>query len=443
MSANKVLQPKTPKEIVELLDRHVIGQSDAKRAIAIAFRNRWRRKQLEREISEEIYPRNILMVGPTGVGKTEIARRLARLVEAPFIKVEATKFTEVGYVGRDVDSIIRDLIDVAYNAARDRAREANNQSATKAAEAKIINILVGEGASEETKNKFYERLHSGALDDKEVEISLPESQNAAASNMPMFDFPGGQMGVFNLGDMISKSLGGPKMKMVKLPVKEALIALIREESDRMVDETTLTNEALRAVEEDGIVFIDEIDKICSRNDGGKGEVSREGVQRDLLPLIEGTSVSTKYGIVKTDHILFIASGAFHLSKPSDLLPELQGRLPIRVELKALTQGDFERILVEPKASLLRQYEALFRVEGVEIAFEESGIKEIARIATDINREVENIGARRLHTIMEKLLEGLNYTANELAGSKVVVDAEYVATHLADITSKQDLAKFIL
>lgn len=432
---------RTPKQIVQELDRHVIGQEDAKRAIAIAFRNRWRRKQVNADIREEIYPRNILMVGPTGVGKTEIARRLAKLVDAPFIKVEATKFTEVGYVGRDVESIIRDLVEIAIHGAKEKYRNQNLEIATKAAHKRIINTLVGETASDETKAKFSEKLQSGALDAKEIEISLVD--NPTQNQSPMFEIPGGQMGVFNLGEMLSKSLGGTKTKVVKLSVKDALEAVIREESENLIDENKLTIEALRSVEEDGIVFIDEIDKICSRHDNGRGEVSREGVQRDLLPLIEGTTVGTKYGNVKTDHILFIASGAFHLAKPSDLLPELQGRLPIRVELKALTQDDFERILIEPKSSLLKQYEAIFAVEGVGVEFTKTGIAEIAKIATDINRDVENIGARRLHTIMEKLLEGLSFIANELSGTSVKVDKKYVQTNLADITATSDLSKFIL
>jgi ATP-dependent HslUV protease ATP-binding subunit HslU len=434
---------RSPREIVAELDRHVIGQNEAKRAVAIALRNRWRRQNVPEEIRGEIYPRNILMVGPTGVGKTEIARRLSKLVKAPFIKVEATKFTEVGYVGRDVDSIIRDLVDIAINMFREEARKKVEEQAKLATQARIINALVGEGASEDTKAKFLEKYLAGKLDDKEVEVSLQESQTGA-NQMPMFDVPGGQMGVFNLGDMLSKAMGGAKTKQVKLNVKDAYNAILKEEGDRLLDQDRIVHDALEAVQQDGIVFLDEIDKICSRSEShGKGEVSREGVQRDLLPLIEGTTVATKHGPVKTDHILFIGSGAFHLAKPSDLLPELQGRLPIRVELKPLSQDDFVRILKEPAASLLKQYKELFNVEKVTLEFKDDGIAEIAKLATELNKEIENIGARRLYTIMEKLLEEVNFTADEMPNETVTIDKAFVDKHLGDLVSKHDLAKFVL
>ena len=432
----------TPKGIVQELDKYVVGQQDAKRSVAIALRNRWRRKHVPQDMQEEIYPHNILMVGPTGVGKTEIARRLAKLVNAPFIKVEATKFTEVGYVGRDVDSIIRDLVEYGIKMMREKMRKEVVEKATTAAEARVIVALVGEKSSDETKKKFYEKFKRGTLDDHEVEINI---QEAPAGGVPMFDIPGmpgGQMGLLNIGEMLGKSMGGPKMKLAKLKVKDAYEAVLKEESDKLLDEERMIKEAIHLVENDGIVFLDEIDKIASRSET-RGDVSREGVQRDLLPLLEGSTVSTKYGIVKTDHILFIASGAFHLAKPSDLLPELQGRLPIRVELNALTEEDLVKILKEPKHSLIKQYRALFEVEKVTLDFVDSGIKEIARIATNINKEVENIGARRLHTILEKLLEGINFTASDTPDATIKIDKKYVETHLADITKKQDLSKFIL
>jgi ATP-dependent HslUV protease ATP-binding subunit HslU len=432
----------TPKGIVQELDKYVVGQQDAKRSVAIALRNRWRRKHVPQDMQEEIYPHNILMVGPTGVGKTEIARRLAKLVNAPFIKVEATKFTEVGYVGRDVDSIIRDLVEYGIKMMREKMRKEVVEKATTAAEARVIVALVGEKSSDETKKKFYDKFKRGTLDDHEVEINI---QEAPAGGVPMFDIPGmpgGQMGLLNIGEILGKSLGGPKMKLAKLKVKDAYELVLKEESDKLVDEERMIKEAIHLVENDGIVFLDEIDKIASRSET-RGDVSREGVQRDLLPLLEGSTVSTKYGIVKTDHILFIASGAFHLAKPSDLLPELQGRLPIRVELNALTEEDLVKILKEPKHSLIKQYKALFEVEKVTLDFVDSGIKEIARIATNINKEVENIGARRLHTILEKLLEGINFTASETPNSTIKIDKKYVESNLADITKKQDLSKFIL
>lgn len=434
----------TPKEIVAELDRYVIGQQEAKRAVAIALRNRWRRKHVAPEIRDEIYPHNILMVGPTGVGKTEISRRLAKLVKAPFIKVEATKFTEVGYVGRDVDSIIRDLLDISINMIRKQMREEVVNKAATAAQERILIALVGENASEETKGKFLEKLKKGSLDEKEIEISILDS-SSNAPNMPTFDIPGmpgGQMGVVNLGEMLGKALGGSKSKLAKLAVKDAYQIVLKEESDKLVDEEKLIRQAINLLENDGIVFLDEIDKICSRAEM-KGDVSREGVQRDLLPLLEGSIINTKYGPVKTDHILFISSGAFHLAKPSDLLPELQGRLPIRVELKALSQEDLIRILKEPEHSLLKQYKALFAVEKVKLDFSDDGIKEITKIAADVNKEVENIGARRLHTIMEKLLEGINFTASDTPNTAIKIDKAYVETNLAEITKRHDLSKFIL
>ena len=452
MLTKKSLQAKshkaelTPKEIVEELNKFVVGQHDAKRAVAIALRNRWRRKHVEQDLQEEIYPHNILMVGPTGVGKTEIARRLAKLVKAPFIKVEATKFTEVGYVGRDVDSIVRDIVDISINLHKEALREEVEKEAISAAKARILDAVVGEGGSDETKLKFGKMLDEGALDDKDIEINIAEQQSQ--SNSPFFDIPGmpgGQMGIVNIGDMLGKALGGQKTKLAKMRVKDAYKTVLREESDKLVDEEKLTRIAISSVENDGIVFLDEIDKICSRysEGGGKGEVSREGVQRDLLPLLEGSTVSTKYGPVKTDHILFIASGAFHLAKPADLLPELQGRLPIRVELSALSEDDLYSILVEPKHSLVKQYVALFAVENVTLDFKDDGIRAIAKIAAEINREVENIGARRLHTMLEKLLESINFTASDTPGAKIKIDKAYVDTHLSEISRNANLANFIL
>jgi len=435
----------TPREIVAELDRFVVGQKSAKNAVAIALRNRWRRKHVPLELQDEIYPHNILMIGPTGVGKTEIARRLAKLVKAPFIKVEATKFTEVGYVGRDVESIIRDLLDYAIHIAREKMHIDVGQQASAYAAERIINALVGENATPETRKKFAQKFKSGQLDDKEVEINIADSQSASGAPFPMFDIPGvpgGQMGVMNIGDILTKALGAPKTKAAKLKVSDAYNIVLREESDKLVDEEKLIREAINAVENDGIVFLDEIDKICSRNDS-RGEVSREGVQRDLLPLLEGSTVNTRYGTVKTDHILFIASGAFHLAKPADLLPELQGRLPIRVELNPLTEADMVRILMEPEHSLLKQYTALFAVEEVELDFKKEGIQQIAKIATEINKEVENIGARRLHTILEKLLESVNFTASDIPNTKIKIDKKYVHANLAEIMRKHDLSKFIL
>jgi len=432
----------TPKQIVEELNRYIVGQNDAKKSVAIALRNRYRRKKVESPLREEIVPKNILMIGPTGVGKTEVARRLAKLANAPFIKVEATKFTEVGYVGRDVDSIIRDLIEVAIKETKNEMKKDVREKAQKHAKKRILKVLVGENAMEETHEKFSKMLDSGELNDKEIEIEIADSGNSFSSS---FDFPGGQVGMINVGEMIGKALGGDKTKKAHLTVEEALKTLIDEESDKMIDEDKVVKKAMRAVENDGIVFIDEIDKICARGGLKGGDVSREGVQRDLLPLVEGTTINSKYGMIKTDHILFIASGAFHAVKPSDLLPELQGRFPIRVQLKPLTEEDLLRILRDPEASLIKQYAALLAVEKVNLDFTDEGIKEIAKVAHRINGEVENIGARRLHTMMEKILEEVSFEASEMkAETKVQIDAKYVTDHLGDLASgKTDLSKFIL
>jgi ATP-dependent HslUV protease ATP-binding subunit HslU len=434
----------TPPQIVAELDRFIVGQTDAKKAVAIALRNRWRRKNVAENLREEIVPKNILMIGPTGVGKTEIARRLAKLANAPFVKIEATKFTEVGYVGRDVDSIIRDLTEIAVNMVKTNLRKAVNEKAEFSTEERILDALVGESSSLETREKFRSMLKDKKLEDKEIEI---EVQDIPSSSMPSFDIPGmpgSQMGVINIGDMINKALGsGGRSKSKKMLVKDAFKILVNEESDKLIEEDKIISEAINIVENDGIVFLDEIDKIAARNESKGGEVSREGVQRDLLPLIEGTTVTTKYGAVKTDHILFIASGAFHMAKPSDLLPELQGRLPIRVELKPLTQEDMKRILKEPEASLLKQYSALLKTEQVELDFSEDGIDAIARLATEVNRDIENIGARRLHTIMEKLLEEISFNASGGDNKVFVIDEAYVNKTLSDLAKQTDLSKFIL
>jgi len=433
----------TPKKIVSELDRHIIGQKDAKKAVAIALRNRYRRKLVDSPLREEIVPKNILMIGPTGVGKTEIARRLAKLANAPFIKVEATKFTEVGYVGRDVDSIVRDLIEVAIKTEKTKMKKEIEVRAKEIAKKTILDILVGDSASQETRDKFSEMFDIGKLDEKEVEIEVSESSPSFASS---FDIPGGQIGMINISDMIGKAVGGDKTKKVLMSVKEAFQALSDEEANKLIDEEAVVKNAISAVENDGIVFIDEIDKICGRNvTKGSAEVSRDGVQRDLLPLVEGSAITTKYGVIKTNHILFIASGAFHIAKPSDLLPELQGRFPIRVELKPLTQEDLVRILKEPEASLVKQYIALIAVENVKLNFSEKGIKEIARIAHKVNGEVENIGARRLHTMLEKILEDVSFEATDMKeNTEVKIDEKYVNDHLGDLgTAKTDLSKFIL
>ena len=432
----------SPREIVSELNRYIVGQDDAKRAVAVALRNRWRRQQLEDDLREEVLPKNILMIGPTGVGKTEIARRLARLAQAPFIKVEATKFTEVGYVGRDVEQIIRDLLENAIHETRERQRKAVVAKAELAAEERVITALVGENASSETRQKFRKMLREGALDDREIEI---ETSAPAGSSMPTFEIPGmpgAQMGMLDLSDMLGKAFGGQKTKR-KMTVGESYEVLIADESDNLLEEENIVRNAIEAVEQNGIVFLDEIDKICARSDRHGADVSREGVQRDLLPLIEGTTVSTKHGPVKTDHVLFLASGAFHLSKPSDLLPELQGRLPIRVELKALSVDDLQSILTEPEASLVRQYKALLATEDVTLEFSDSAIREIAIVAAEINQSVENIGARRLQTILEKLLEDISFTATDRAGEVVTISPEEVRNTVGNLAKNADLNKFIL
>ena len=432
----------SPREIVSELDRFIIGQNDAKRAVAVALRNRWRRQQLPEDLREEVMPKNILMIGPTGVGKTEIARRLARLAQAPFLKVEATKFTEVGYVGRDVEQIIRDLVEGAILMTRTRLRKEVQAKAELAAEERVIDGLVGDNASSATRDKFREMLRSGQLDDKEIEVDVTDS---GAGAMPTFEIPGmpgAQMGMLNLGDIFGKALG-QRTKPRRMTVAESHEVLIDEESDKMLDQDRVVREAIEAVEQNGIVFLDEIDKICASEERLGGDVSREGVQRDLLPLIEGTTVATKHGAVKTDHILFIASGAFHLAKPSDLLPELQGRLPIRVELAALTREDFVRILTEPEASLIKQYTALLATEEVTLDFTDDGVEEIATLAADVNESVENIGARRLQTVMERLLEDISFDAADKPGTSVTIDAAYVREQVADLAKDSDLSKFIL
>ncbi|KZB71566.1 MULTISPECIES: ATP-dependent protease ATPase subunit HslU [Thalassospira] len=431
----------SPREIVSELDRHIIGQKDAKRAVAIALRNRWRRQQLDETMRNEVLPKNILMIGPTGVGKTEIARRLAKLAEAPFIKIEATKFTEVGYVGRDVEQIVRDLVEVSIDLTRESMRKKVHAKAEMQAEERILDGLVGENASPETRQKFRKMLREGELQQKEIEINVQESSSASMPTIDIPGMPGAQMGMMNLNDMFGKAFGN-NTKPKRMTVEEAFERLIDEEGDKLLDNDKVTAEAIENVEQNGIVFLDEIDKITARQERG-GDVSREGVQRDLLPLIEGTNVSTKHGTVKTDHILFICSGAFHLAKPSDLLPELQGRLPIRVELKALTEGDFRRILMEPEASLIKQYIALMQTEHVKLDFTDDAVDEIARISANVNETVENIGARRLHTVLEKLLDDISFTATDRGGETFKVDAAYVREQVEDLAKDADLSKFIL
>ncbi len=431
----------TPREIVSELDRFIIGQKDAKRAVAVALRNRWRRKQLGDDLRDEVYPKNILMIGPTGVGKTEISRRLAKLAKAPFLKVEATKFTEVGYVGRDVEQIVRDLVDSAIIMIREQLREDVNTSAYGSAEERVLDALCGTDAREQTRELFRKKLRDGLLDDKEIELDLADTSN------PMSSFeipgqPGSNMGMMNLGDMFGKAFSGRTTRR-KMKVADSYKILISEEADKLVDQETVTTQAIRAVEDGGIVFLDEIDKVCARADARGADVSREGVQRDLLPLIEGTTVSTKHGPVKTDHILFIASGAFHTAKPSDLLPELQGRLPIRVNLRGLTEDDFVRILTETDNALTRQYVALMNTEEVSVTFTENGIGAIAKIAAEVNETVENIGARRLYTVMERVFEELSFTAPDRGGDSVTIDSAFVEEHLGELARSPDISRYVL
>ena len=433
------MQAFSPREIVSELDRFIIGQDDAKKAVAIALRNRWRRQQLEGEIKEEILPKNILMVGPTGVGKTEISRRLSKLAQAPFIKVEATKFTEVGYVGRDVEQIVRDLIEIAITMVKQSKRKEVKAKAQLAAEERVLDCLVGPGAGSATRESFRKKLRNQEIDDKEIEIEI---QDTGSATIDLQGSGGAGVGMINLNDMLGKAMGN-KTRKKKVKVGDSYEILVNEESDKLIDHDQIVTEAKQSVEDNGIVFIDEIDKVCARSERLGGDVSREGVQRDLLPLIEGTVVTTKHGTIKTDHILFIASGAFQLAKPSDLLPELQGRLPIRVALNALSQDDFKRILKEPKFSLIKQYEALMKTEDVEITFTEDGIDALATLAVDINTSIENIGARRLHTILERVLEEISFSASDRKGQAVKVDADYVKMNTSELSKDTDLSKFIL
>jgi ATP-dependent HslUV protease ATP-binding subunit HslU len=433
----------SPREIVSELDRYIIGQAEAKRAVAIALRNRWRRQQLPEALRDEVLPKNILMIGPTGIGKTEIARRLAKLAQAPFIKVEATKFTEVGYVGRDVEQIVRDLVEVSLTQTRLRLRREVAAKAEAAAEERVVDALVGSNASADTRSKFRQMLRQGQLDDREIEVQVADTGNGTMPSFEIPGMPGASVGMVNLGEMFGKAFGN-RTKTRKMTVAESHTVLLAEESDKLLDSELVTREAIHTVEQNGIVFIDEIDKICARSERMGADVSREGVQRDLLPLIEGTMVSTKHGPVNTDHILFIASGAFQVAKPSDLLPELQGRLPIRVELKALTKGDFKRILTETEASLIKQYVALLGTEDVALSFDDDAIDEIASVAVEVNSAVENIGARRLHTVLERLLEEASFAAADLpSGTAVAVDRAYVRDHVAALAKNTDLSKFIL
>ncbi|MEM6463693.1 MAG: ATP-dependent protease ATPase subunit HslU [Pseudomonadota bacterium] len=431
----------SPREIVSELDRYIIGQKDAKRAVAIALRNRWRRQQLDDDLRDEVMPKNILMIGPTGVGKTEISRRLAKLAGAPFVKVEATKFTEVGYVGRDVEQIVRDLVEVGIALVKDKKREEVKAKAHLNAEERVLDALVGSTSSPATRESFREKLRDGQLDEKEIEIEVSD----AGSGMPNFEIPGmpgANIGVLNISDMLGKAIGQPKKK-IRTSVKDSYQQLINDESEKLLDQDQINQEALRIAENDGIVFLDEIDKIAARDGGMGAGVSREGVQRDLLPLVEGTTVATKYGPVKTDHILFIASGAFHVSKPSDLLPELQGRLPIRVELRALNKEDFRRILTETEASLIKQYVALMATEEVTLTYTEDAIDALANVAVELNSSVENIGARRLQTVMEKVLDDISYDAPDKSGSEFIIDADYVRKHVGDLAKDADLSRYIL
>ncbi|MEZ7881401.1 MAG: ATP-dependent protease ATPase subunit HslU [Rhodospirillales bacterium] len=431
----------TPREIVSELDRYIVGQDNAKKAVAVALRNRWRRLQLDETMREEVQPKNILMIGPTGVGKTEIARRLAKLAKAPFIKVEATKFTEVGYVGRDVEQMIRDLVESAIHIVRATKRKDVTAKAEVNAEERVLDALVGDNASDETRAKFRKMLREGQLADKEIEVQVADTSTATMPSIDVPGMPGASMGMLNLSDMFGKALSG-QTTTKKMPVNDSYEILMSDEADKLLDEDSIIREAIDLVENTGIVFIDEIDKITTKSDRG-GDVSREGVQRDLLPLIEGTTVSTKHGQVQTDHILFIGSGAFHVAKPSDLLPELQGRLPIRVELNALTRDDLVRILKEPESSLIKQYIALLSVEDVTLTFTDDAIEQIADLAAEINQGVENIGARRLHTVLEKLLEEISFEASERSGESIIIDAEMVTLKLSDLVRNSDLRKFIL
>ena len=432
----------SPREIVSELDRFIIGQNDAKRSVAIAMRNRWRRQQLPEDLREEVLPKNILMIGPTGVGKTEIARRLARLAQAPFLKVEATNFTEFGYVGRDVEQIVRDLVEVSLHMTRERMRKEVSAKAELHAEERVLDALVGKNAGQDTRRKFRDKLRNGELAEKEIDIEVAENAGASLPTFEIPGMPGAQMGMLNLGDMLGKAMGEQK-KPKRMVVGESYEVLMEEESDRLLDQDKVIREALENAANNGIVFIDEIDKICARSDRLGADVSREGVQRALLPLIEGTAVATKHGTISTDHILFIASGAFHIAKPADLLPELQGRLPIRVELQALTRDDLKQILIEPENSLIRQYTALLGTEKVTLDFSEEAINTISDLAAEVNRTIENIGARRLHTVMEKLLEEISFDATDKSGETVAIDRAYVESRVSDLAKDSDLSKFIL